>query len=150
MEQISSTIRDSYKANAKELKAPDLEDFEKQVALKYAKDNNLWFKDILEFGTPTNAGGNEHTIVHNEKEDALDKSKTEKTKLSIKRGVKKYCRYVSWRWYTVFSRPPAQRKTRLVKAGGCVTCEVVQSFCLFTHFLMHLCLSDYFCECQST
>lgn len=89
MEQIASTIRDSYKANAKELKGPDLEDFEKQVALKYAKDNNIWFKDILEFGTPTNAGGNEHTIVCNGKENALYKSKTEKAKLSIKRGVKK-------------------------------------------------------------
>lgn len=74
MEEISVTIRDSYKANAKELKGSDLEDFEKQVLLKYAKDNNLWFKDILLFGTPTNAGGNEHTIVHNEKENSLYKS----------------------------------------------------------------------------
>jgi N12 class adenine-specific DNA methylase len=74
VEQIAAAFRRSYRANEKKLKGSELEDFEKQAALKYAKDNNLWYNDILEFGTPTNAGGNEHTIVYNEKENYLYKS----------------------------------------------------------------------------
>ncbi len=35
VEEISATIRDSYQANAKELKGPELEDFEKQVVFIY-------------------------------------------------------------------------------------------------------------------
>jgi hypothetical protein len=49
IQEIASTLRSSYKANAKELKGSDLEDCEKQVALKYAIDNNLWHSVVLSY-----------------------------------------------------------------------------------------------------
>jgi hypothetical protein len=84
VELSSTAIRNSYQANGKELKGSDLEDFEKQAGLKYAKENSLWFKDILSFGKLIPAGGNELTIVYNEKENVLYKSKTDRAKLSNK------------------------------------------------------------------
>jgi hypothetical protein len=74
MEEVATILRNSYKANAQKLKGSDLEDFEKKIVFNYAKNNNLWFDDILSFGTLTNVGGNEHTIVYNKDQGVLYKA----------------------------------------------------------------------------
>ncbi len=44
VEQIASTLRDSYKANAKELKGSELEDFEKEATFEHVKENTFELK----------------------------------------------------------------------------------------------------------
>jgi hypothetical protein len=74
MEEIANVLRESNRTDAKNLKGPDLEEYQKELIFKYAIENNLWVKDLYSLGVATGVGGNENILAYNEDEGVVYKS----------------------------------------------------------------------------
>ncbi|WGK93783.1 MULTISPECIES: LPD38 domain-containing protein [Flavobacterium] len=77
-QEALNRLGERTRADEEKLQRPltrfEIEDLQKEEALKFAKEKDLWVKDFYSLGTPTNIGGNENTIVYNKKEQTLYKS----------------------------------------------------------------------------
>jgi hypothetical protein len=77
-QEALNRLGERTRENEEKLQRPltrfEIEDLQKEEALKFAKEKDLWVKDFYSLGTPTNIGGNENTIVYNQEEQTLYKS----------------------------------------------------------------------------
>ncbi len=74
MEEIANRLKRCNPENENKLKGHQLEDLEKEVAFKYAKEKGLWIDDIYTLGHYTGISGHENTILLDTENNVIYKS----------------------------------------------------------------------------
>lgn len=74
MEELANRLKRCNPENENKLKGHQLEDLEKEVAFKYAKEKGLWIDDIYTLGHHTGISGHENTILLDTENNIIYKS----------------------------------------------------------------------------
>lgn len=72
--RLGERIRKAEKELERQLTNFEKEDLERTTALEYAKENNIWIEDFYSLGSRKLVGGQENTLVLDEKEGVVYKS----------------------------------------------------------------------------
>lgn len=72
--RLGERIRKAEKELKRQLTNFEKEDLERTTALEYAKENNIWIEDFYSLGSRKLVGGQENTLVLDEKEGVVYKS----------------------------------------------------------------------------
>lgn len=73
-EKITARLRESPSGSFAQFNRYEKEDFEKRIALDFAKEHHVWITNLYSLGLPLSGGGNENTLAINLETGALYKS----------------------------------------------------------------------------